>query len=128
MLAEHDIEVSYGIGAGRDAMRQILAIGSEPPSAVICGTDQLALGAIIDARGRGLDVPADLSIIGFNNADYATFLSPALTTLKIRSEDIGRASADHLIAKMTGQATVQLTEIDVDLIVRGSTAPPARHP
>jgi LacI family transcriptional regulator len=123
MRPEHDIEVSYGISAGRDALRQMLAAGSEPPSAIICGTDQLAFGAMIEAQGRGLDVPADLSVIGFNDADYAAFLSPALTTIKIHSDEIGRAAADHLIARMAGQAAVRLTEIDAELVVRGSTAP-----
>jgi LacI family transcriptional regulator len=121
---DHDIEVSYGIGAGRDALRQMFA-GADAPTAVICGTDQLAFGAMIEARARGLDVPADLSVIGFNDADYAAFLSPPLTTLKIRSDDIGRAAAAYLIAKMTGQPTIELTELDAELVVRGSTAPPS---
>ena len=124
MLPQHNIEVSYGIGAGRDALRQILTAGAPPPTAMICGTDQLAFGAMIEAQARGLTVPRDLSVIGFNDADYAAFLSPALTTLKIRSEDIGRAAGDHLILRMAGQAAVRLTEIDAELIVRESTAPP----
>jgi LacI family transcriptional regulator len=124
MRPEHDIEVSYGIGAGRDALRQILTAAAPPPTAIICGTDQLAFGAMIEAQGRGLHVPRDLSVIGFNDADYAAFLSPALTTIKIHSDEIGRAAADHLTARMAGHPAVRLTEIDAELIVRGSTAPP----
>jgi LacI family transcriptional regulator len=127
MLPEHDIEVSYGISAGRDALRQILTAGAEAPTAVICGTDQLAFGAMIEAQGSGLDVPGDLSVIGFNDADYAAFLSPALTTIKIRADEIGRAAADHLTARMAGHPAVQLTEIEAELIVRGSTAPPRQR-
>jgi LacI family transcriptional regulator len=126
MRPEHDIEVSYGISAGRDALRQMLAAVAEPPTAIICGTDQLAFGAMIEAQGRGLEVPADLSVIGFNDADYAAFLNPALTTIKIHSDAIGRAAADHLIARMAGQDAVRLTEIDAELVVRGSTGPPLR--
>jgi LacI family transcriptional regulator len=120
----HDIEVSVGISAGRDAMRQIWAAEAEPPTALICGTDQLAFGAIIEAQAHGATVPQDLSVIGFNDSDYAAFLNPALTTIKIRSEDIGRAAGDHLISRMAGQNAVRLTEIDAELIVRASTAPP----
>lgn len=124
VLPQHDIEVSYGISAGRDALRQIWAASAAPPTAVICGTDQLAFGAMIEAQARGLAVPRDLSVIGFNDSDYAAFLSPALTTLKIRADDIGRAAGDHLIMRMAGQMAVRLTEIDAELIVRESTAPP----
>jgi LacI family transcriptional regulator len=127
MRPEHDIEVSYGISAGRDALRQMLIAGTEAPTAIICGTDQLAFGAMIEAQGRGLDLPRDLSVIGFNDADYAAFLRPALTTIKIRSDEIGRAAADHLTARMAGHPAVRLTEIDAELIVRGSTAPPRQR-
>ena len=120
----HDIEVSYGISAGRDALRQIWTADGEKPTALICGTDQLAFGAIIEAQARGLAIPHDLSVIGFNDSDYAAFLHPALTTIKIRSDEIGRAAGDHLITRMAGQTAVRLTEIDAELIVRASTAPP----
>ncbi len=77
LAPEHDIEISYGIGGGRDGFRQMLA-GGPPPTAIICGTDQIAFGAMIEARARGLDVPGDLSVIGHNDSDFAPFLDPAL--------------------------------------------------
>jgi LacI family transcriptional regulator len=120
----HDITTSYGIAAGRDALRQIMASPLPAPTALICGTDELAFGVMIEAQKRGMRVPDDLSVIGFNDADYAAFLSPPLTTVRIGAADIGRAAGDHLIAVMAGHARVRVTEIDAELIVRGSTAPP----
>ncbi|OYV41109.1 MAG: LacI family transcriptional regulator [Rhodospirillales bacterium 20-64-7] len=120
----HDITTSYGIGAGRDALRQILNAGVPSPTAMICGTDQFAFGVMIEAHDSGLRVPDDLSVIGFNDADYAAFLSPSLTTVRVHAAEIGRIAGEHLVARMAGEPRVRVTEIDAELIVRGSTAPP----
>ncbi len=105
ILPEHDVEISYGIGGGRDGFRQMMSAGGRaPPSAIICGTDQIAFGAMIEARARGIDVPRDLSVIGHNDSDFAAFLTPALTTINIHSAEIGRAAAEHLIARMEGRS------------------------
>ncbi|WP_286964398.1 LacI family DNA-binding transcriptional regulator [Methylobacterium sp.] len=125
LAPEHDIEISYGIG-GRDGFRQMLA-GGEPPTAIICGTDQIAFGAMIEARARGLSIPGDLSVIGHNDSDFAPFLDPPLTTIRIHSAEIGHAAGDHLIARIQGKPVVRLTEIDAALILRASTAPPGRR-
>ena len=122
---EHDVEVTYGIRDGRDALRQILSAGGEVPTAVLCGTDQLAFGAMIEAHARGVDVPGELSVVGFNDADYAAFLRPALTTLRLPSTEIGAAAAEHLLARMAGRSTVRVTELEPQLVVRGSTGPPS---
>ena len=124
MLSQHDVSVSHGILAGREGMRRILEAKAARPTAVICGTDQMAFGAIIEARSHGLNVPEDLSVIGFNDSDYAPFITPALTTVRIHSSEIGRAAAGNLIARMTGQLAPQVIRIEPLLIVRESTAPP----
>ncbi len=121
---EHDIEISFGIGGGRDGFRQMMSADGPRPTAVICGTDQIAFGAMIEARACGIDVPRDLSVIGHNDSDFAAFLTPSLTTINIHSAEIGRAAAEHLIARMEGRSVVRLMEIDAELIVRGSTVPP----
>ena len=123
---EHDVEVTYGIRDGRDALRQILSAGGEMPTAILCGTDQLAFGAMIEAHARGIDIPGELSVVGFNDADYAAFLRPALTTLRLPSAEIGAAAAEHLLARMAGRSAVRVTELEPQLIVRGSAAPPPR--
>ena len=123
---EHDLIVSFGIAAGRDALRQLMTGGGPAPTAIICGTDQLAFGVLIEARAQGIDVPAQISVIGFNDSDYAAHLSPPLTTIRVHASEIGRAAAQQLLARMAGQPTVRATLIPAELIVRGSTAPPLR--
>ncbi len=121
---EHDVEVSHGIRDGRDALRHILEAGGAPPTAILCGTDQLAFGAMIEAEARGLAIPRDLSLVGFNDADYAAFLRPSLTTVRMQSAAIGAAAAEHLLARMAGRPALRVTELDAELIIRDSTAPP----
>ncbi|EHL99949.1 sugar-binding domain protein [Acetobacteraceae bacterium AT-5844] len=121
---EHDIQTSYGIAAGRDGLRQILSASGSPPTAIICGTDQMAFGVMIEAQSRGMRIPHDLSLIGVNDADYAAFLTPSLTTIRIRSAEIGQVAGDYLVARMAGLPMVRVTEIDAELILRASTAPP----
>ncbi len=120
----HDLIVSFGIAAGRDALRQLMAVNGPRPTAVICGTDQLAFGVAIEAQARGLSVPSDLSVIGFNDSDYAAFLQPSLTTVRVHANAIGQAASSQLLIRMAGQAGVRVTVIEAELIVRGSTAPP----
>lgn len=121
---EHDLIVSFGIAAGRDALRQLVTGGGLPPTAIICGTDQLAFGVLIEAQAQGIDVPGHLSVIGFNDSDYAAYLSPPLTTIRVCASEIGQAAARQLLARMAGQSAVRVTLIPAELIVRGSTAPP----
>ena len=121
---EHDVQVSHGIRDGRDGLRHILSASGSPPTAILCGTDQLAFGAMIEAQERGLCIPGDLSLVGCNDADYAAFLRPSLTTVRVRSAEIGVAAAEHLLARMAGRAAMRVTEVDAELIIRGSTAPP----
>lgn len=121
---EHDIQVSHGIGDGRDALRHIMSADGEPPTAILCGTDQLAFGALIEADARGVVVPRDLSLVGFNDADYAAFLRPGLTTVRMPSAAIGRAAAENLLTRMANRPAMRVTQVDAELIIRGTTAPP----
>lgn len=121
---EHDVQVSHGIRDGRDALRHVLSADGPPPTAILCGTDQLAFGAMIEAEARGICIPRDLSLVGFNDTDYAAFLRPSLTTVRVQSAEIGMAAADYLLARMAGRPAIRVTELDAELIIRGSTAPP----
>lgn len=122
--AERLIERPYRILDGGLAMRALLAAGPRKPTAVICGNDQLAFGAMIEARAQGLVIPRDISIAGFNDLDFAAFLNPPLTTVRVPAEEIGRAAGDYLIGQLAGEPVLPVTEVAVSLIVRGSTAPP----
>jgi LacI family transcriptional regulator len=79
---------------------------------------------LIEAQVLGIGVPGALSVIGFNDSDYAAFLSPPLTTVRVHPSEIGRAAGEQILARMAGRATVRSTVIEAELIVRGSTGPP----
>jgi LacI family transcriptional regulator len=123
---ERLIERPYRILDGRLAMRALLSEKRSRPTAVICGNDQLAFGAMIEVVSKGLSVPADISIAGFNDLDFSAYLTPPLTTVRIPAEEIGRAAADYLMARIAGERALPVTEVPFSVVVRGSIGPPPR--
>ncbi len=117
------IECAYGIGEGRLALRRLLA-ADPPPTAIVCGNDVLAYGALFECHALGIAVPGDLSITGFDDLELAAELTPALTTIHVPSEAMGRLAAEYLLHRIAGQPVPDATRLEVDLIIRGSTGPP----
>jgi LacI family transcriptional regulator len=117
------IEAPYRMDSGEAALRLILEKRSET-TGVFCGSDILAVGAMKECRQRGLDVPKDLSIIGFDNLEIAEYLSPALTTIAIPAASMGERAADFLLANPTERQLHARVELETQLIVRGTSAPP----
>jgi LacI family transcriptional regulator len=115
----------YRILDGQQAMHALLQ-RSDRPTAVVCGNDQLAFGALIAAMHEGLRVPEDISVAGFNDLEYAAHLSPPLTTIRVPAEEIGAEAARLLLAQMANDSEVS-THINVpyNLVTRASTAAPA---
>ncbi|MBU2289045.1 MAG: substrate-binding domain-containing protein, partial [Gammaproteobacteria bacterium] len=97
------------------------------PTAVICGTDSLAFGALVQAQAMGVSVPGDVSITGINDAEFAEHLTPPLTTVRLEAGVVGARAADHLLARIGGQAVANSTQIPFTLVVRGSTAAPRQR-
>lgn len=128
-LSLPDSHVIGGLGSiaeGKAAMRILLAM-AKMPTAVICLNDALAFGAILEARSRGLQLPGEFSIVGFDDLDFATELSPSLTTVRVPAHEIGATAADFLLATIDGTSMPRVLEIPANLVVRASTAPPERH-
>lgn len=121
------VERAYEIAEGRDAMRMLMAAPARP-TAVVCGNDVLAMGALFEAQAMGLNVPADVSIGGFDDLPLVAHLSPPLTTMAVPSELMGRKAAEYLLARFAGAAVPDNTELEVGLIVRETTAPPKAAP
>jgi LacI family transcriptional regulator len=94
---------------------------------VVCGNDVLAFGALLEAHKLGLAVPEQLSIVGFDDLDLASHVQPALTTVRVPAEEMWRLAAERLIDALRGAEVPRSTEIEVALVVRGSTAPPPRQ-
>ena len=110
--------------AGAQAVRQLLAL-PEQPTAIFCHNDAMAIGAIQEAKKLGLRVPQDLSIVGFDDIQFAQYCDPPLTTISQPRYEIGRQAMLMMLDLLKGndvQAGSRLLE--AKLIVRGSTAPP----
>lgn len=126
---ERLIERPHRIIEGQLALRTMLH-GARRPTAVICGTDVLAFGALVEARQQGIDVPRELSIAGINDVEFAAYLNPPLTTVRLPADEIGLRSADYLLNCVRQHPVAPVTRLPFSLIVRGSTAPPppSTHP
>jgi len=108
---------------GRRAARMVLAVDSAV-TVLICANDVMALGSLRELRDRGLRVPHDISVTGFDNVKLAQFSDPPLTSVHISREEIGRIVCDCLF----GPANLLKREfvIDPELVLRDSTGPAPR--
>jgi hypothetical protein len=87
------------IPGGREAARKLFDL-PEPPTAIFAFNDNLAIGAIQAARRRGLRVPEDVSIVGFDDVEHATIVTPPLTTVRQPLAEMGRAAATLLLERI----------------------------
>ncbi len=98
---------------------------ADPPSAIFAGSDQQAFGLYEAARQRGLRVPQDLSVVGFDDLPVARWVSPPLTTVRQPLAEMGRAAAQMLDDVIDGvPLRTNRVELSTELIVRESTAQP----
>ena len=119
------VATTDGLAGGQQAMRQVLDSGFRP-TAVACANDLMAIGALRELHVRGLAVPGDVSVTGFDNTTLAEFVSPALTTADVPRDTIGRLIFDALVPPVGGERALSRAEVVVEtqLIVRESTARP----
>ena len=93
-------------------------------TAVFAANDQMAIGVLRAFRETGREVPADVSIVGFDGLPDAAQLWPPLTTVQQHPERVGALAVDALLAELDGEDRVHTPLVGTELIVRGSTAPP----
>jgi DNA-binding LacI/PurR family transcriptional regulator len=110
------------IDAARNAAGPLL---DEEPTAIFCDDDVIAAGLYLAARERGLRIPRDLSVVGFDDMDFARVLDPALTTVALDAEQLGATAFELLEARMSGRRTQRRVVLPAELLVRESTAAPA---
>jgi DNA-binding LacI/PurR family transcriptional regulator len=116
--AEHEVE---------DARRAALLLLDRDVTAVVCDDDVLAGGLYVAARDLGRSIPADLSVVGFDDLEIARVVDPPMTTVAAHAQAFGAAAVERLLAEMDGTGGAAETVMPVELVVRGSTAaPPAR--
>jgi len=119
------VETSSGdhdLDAARSAIRSWLE-RDDPPTAIICGSDALALAALRECASRGIPVPESLSLVGIGDAVFARYAYPALSSVRIAATELGVRVAEAVLAALEGRTLPSLA-IPVKLIARESTAPP----
>ena len=120
LVVEGDFTKEQGYEAG-----EMLLGLSERPTAVFCANDETALGMMDAALDKGLNIPHDLSIMGFDDIPQARYVRPQLTTVRQKMHRMGQLSIQLLIEHIeNGQDEPKQIELETELIVRGSTAPP----
>ncbi|MCG2799205.1 MAG: LacI family transcriptional regulator [Cellulomonas sp.] len=119
--ATHVMSTLFTVEGGQQAATALLDTGH---TAIVCGSDLMALGAVRAARARGLRVPADVSVVGFDDSPLIAFSDPPLTTVRQPVAALGRAAVNALLSEIAG-TPVDRTELlfAPELVVRGSTGP-----
>jgi DNA-binding LacI/PurR family transcriptional regulator len=114
----------FSVEHGRAALRRLLE-STAPPTGVICSSDLMAMGVLQEAAARGLRVPDDLSVVGFDGIEAAAWTSPPLTTVEQPIEDIAETAVNALRSLIDDpQKPLPDYSFRPQLNVRGSTASP----
>jgi LacI family transcriptional regulator len=108
-----------GLQDGRNALRMALERGWF--SAVICGNDLLAAGALMECAAQKIRVPEDLSVAGYGDLDIAGAMNPPITTVRLDAEEMGALAATCLLARLSGSEPLDRIELMTQFVVRGST-------
>lgn len=116
----------FTIEGGRRAMAQLLAL-PEPPTAVFCANDEMALGALFEAHSRQVRVPEDISIVGFDMTPGSENVYPGLTTVRQPIGELSAAAVRALKALIDGKEPQEPTVFQTELIIRQSTTCPKEH-
>jgi LacI family transcriptional regulator len=107
---------------GRAAMQRMLET-QQRPTAVFCANDIQAIGALQQCLDSGFRVPADMSIIGFDDLPIAQYIRPTLTTIHVPAKRMGHLAAERLLEKIVFRRELSSEELPVQLVVRRSTGP-----
>lgn len=116
------LETPYSIENGARAFETLMG-RAVPPTAILCGNDVLAVGALKRAREMGIDVPGQVSVTGFDDIELAKVAIPALTTVQVPHHDMGRAAAKMLVQMVNTGQPVDAVRLDAVPVLRGSLGP-----
>ncbi len=134
VLKEHHIELpenyladgqNFSKDEGYQAMQKLMHLPN-PPTAVFCASDMLAVGAIEAIHDAGKHVPNDFSIIGFDGVDIGQHITPRLTTIKQNTEEMGRLAAVHMLNHLDNPKQIKESKtftVKTDLLIGNSTKP-----
>lgn len=112
-------ETPYSLEAGAAAFQRLMQ-AQLTPSAVVCGNDVLAAGAILKAREIGLDVPGDVSVTGFDDINLSQVTTPGITTVRVPHEAMGRSAAELLLRYVETGVQPPSLEFETEIVERES--------
>lgn len=116
----------FSVNKGLEFAEQVLNL-PDRPTAIMCMNDLVAIGALKAADRAGLAVPAELSIVGYDDIPFASFSIPELTTVSLMANEIGRLAAEMLHKLIAGKKVPSLHSVVPELRVRQTTAPPRNN-
>ncbi|SFD71567.1 LacI family DNA-binding transcriptional regulator [Massilia yuzhufengensis] len=118
-------EGDWQVGTGHAHALALLAL-PDPPTALFCANDLMAVGALEAVRERGMEVPRQVSVVGYDDQDIARYTQPPLTTVLLPNYEMGRWAAENLIAQVNG-GVLRRTSVKMDcpLVERDSVASPS---
>lgn len=117
------IETDYSFDSGGDAAEQLLNLKSRP-TAIICGNDVLAIGALQRAKLLGFRVPEDVSITGFDDIEVSSMFEPGLTTIHVPHREMGQTAAKCLFDMLESKTTCESRRLNTFIVERQSLAAP----
>jgi DNA-binding LacI/PurR family transcriptional regulator len=118
------VEEAAGLSVESALTGAFALLGRTPrPTALLCMSDQLALAVLAAAGQLGIDVPADLSVVGFDDSPPASWSAPPLTTIRQDLAAKGRIAGELVLRLLAGGSVPSPSEVPVSLVVRGSTGP-----
>ena len=122
---ERVIESEFSIEAGRRGLERLLR-AADPPTAVFCANDVIAVGALNHARAAGIRVPEELSVVGFDDIALSGWELTGLTTVRVEHEVLARSGVDQLLSRIEdADLPIRRTVVPAELVLRGSHAAPA---
>jgi len=119
---------AWTVGSGREQTLRLLDL-PDPPTAISCFSDRVAIGCYAALALRGLRVPDDVSVIGFDNEDLVAYLLPPLSSMVLPHDEMARWAVNMLLERqgqMDGALAMPQIKIDCALESRASIAPPGR--
>lgn len=115
----------YDFNSGVEAANMLLnRCSGDMPTALMVGGDMLAIGAMTALEARGLRIPDDISVIGFDDIEMAKYIRPGLTTVRQDRKLLGKEIANTLVSYINGEPVPPRTLIPVSITARGTCAPP----
>jgi LacI family transcriptional regulator, gluconate utilization system Gnt-I transcriptional repressor len=118
---EINVGASRSIQSGRHSLAKILETAPQV-QAIFCSSDLLAIGVMMESQARGLRIPDDMAIMGFGDVQFAAEITPAISSVRINSEEIGRLAARYLMDRAEGKAVPEpIVNVGYSIIEREST-------